>query len=115
MSKEKYVKISKHDFSNYLYSYKLMSNSLEDNNVIKSQFNKLSISKRIEIKNAFKEKENVLKEQIKYISESIQEDIYITCIMVNLNIVATEYNIDSATVCMCVDPPCKINEKIIVK
>ncbi len=40
--------------------------------------------------------------------------MYLTCSMVNLNIVASKYDIDPATVCMCLSKPCRQNEKILV-
>lgn len=40
--------------------------------------------------------------------------MYLTCSMVNLNIVVSEYDTDPATVCMCSFKPCRQNEKILV-
>ena len=45
----------------------------------------------------------------------IDEDKYFTAVMIELNIIASQYNIDPATVCMCIDSPCMCNEKLILK
>lgn len=44
----------------------------------------------------------------------LDEDMYLTCTMVNLNIIASIYNIDSSTVCMCLSPICKLSENIMI-
>ncbi len=35
--------------------------------------------------------------------------------MVDAHIVATEFDIDPLTVVMCINPPCKLNERVYVK
>ena len=42
------------------------------------------------------------------------ENMYLMCMMVNLNVIAAGFDIDPATVCLCVTPICKLNEKIMV-
>lgn len=42
-------------------------------------------------------------------------DAMLTCIMVDAHIIACEYDIDPLTVIMCVNLPCKINERILLK
>lgn len=110
MKKIKYIRFTKREFSKTLDICKLFSNSLEDANIIIKQFNSLTQSQRLEIIKAYSEREEPLKTQI----NSADEDMYITCTMVNFNIVATKYDIDPATVCMCISSLCKFNEKIIV-
>ena len=36
-------------------------------------------------------------------------------VMVDAHIIATEYNVDPLTVIMCLNSPCKINERIVIK
>ncbi len=115
MAKAKYVKITKSEFEKYVNSSKIMSNSLENINNIKKQFNNLNIKQRLDIKKIFKATQDNINEKFKSIDESLKEDVYITCTMVDLNIIAAEYNIDPATVLLCFKPPCKNGEKIIVK
>ncbi|APC40830.1 hypothetical protein [Clostridium estertheticum] len=110
MKKIRYIKFSKREFSKTLDFCKLFSNSLEDANIIIKQFNSLTQNQRLEIIKAYSEREKLLKIQI----NSEDEDMYLTCTAVNFNIVATKYDIDPATVCICIASPCKSNEKIIV-
>ena len=60
-------------------------------------------------------KEEQLREQLlKDKMTTTDEDMYLTCTMVNLNIVASKFDIDPTTVCMCIAPLGKINENILV-
>lgn len=90
---------------------KLLAQSLENTQVIINQFNKLKPNERIEIKKEYSIREEKLKKTL----IEIDEDKYFTAIMIELNIIASQYNIDPATVCMCIDPPCMCNEKLILK
>lgn len=110
MGKIKYVKIRKIDFLKSIEVYRILSKSLQDENIIINQFNSLIPKQRLEIIKDYSERERLLNKQI----TSQDEDIYMTCLMVNLNIVATKYDIDSATVCMCISNFCKPNEKVLV-
>jgi hypothetical protein len=75
------------------------------------QFNDLTFTQRVEITKECSEREAKLKADV----ELKDEDMYLTCMMVDFNIVATRYAVDSATVCMCIKPPCKNNKNILVK
>jgi hypothetical protein len=111
MKNVKYVRISPKDIDGILIAYKTLSESLENHNVIIGQFNSLTPTQRTTIKNEWSKLESILKSKV----DHHNDDMYLTCIMVNLNIIATKYNIDPATICMCINPPCKANCKILVR
>lgn len=110
MGKMKCVKVSRKSIERMLFACKIMSESLEDDNVIIRQFNNLNPNQRTEIPKKHLKNEEKLKAYI----ENADEDIYLTCTMVNLNILASEFDIDPATVCLCIRPLCKGNQKILV-
>lgn len=110
MGKIKYLKISQEEIGKILNSIRLISKSLEEPRIVINQFNLLTPNKRIDILSEWKKRETILKGTV----EARNEDMYLTCIMVELNIIASMYNIDPATVCMCIKPPCKSNEKVFV-
>ncbi|AJG98565.1 hypothetical protein [Clostridium beijerinckii] len=114
MKNVKYVRISPKDIDGILIACKTLSESLEKPNIIIGQFNSLTPSQRTAIKNEWSKREAILKSKVEH-NHNNNDDMYLTCIMVNLNIIATKYNIDPATVCMCINPPCKDNCKILVK
>jgi len=111
MGNIKYVRISPTTISGTLFACKTLSASLESPNVIIRQFNSLTSAQRTAILNECSKREAILKSKV----ESGNEDMYLTCMMVDLNIVAAKYNINPATVCMCIKPPCKANQRILVK
>lgn len=91
-------------------AYTLLSLSLQDWTVIIKQYNSLSLNQRNAIVQEEKLREKLLKEKL----TSSDDDMYLTCSMVNLNIVASKFDIDPATVCLCIAPLCKLNENIII-
>lgn len=110
MSRIKYKKIAKNKILQSFFAYKLLSHSIQDWHIVVKQFNALSLSQRNAIIKEEEHREALLKEKL----TTKDEDMYLTCSMVNLNIVATKYDIDPATVCMCISPICKLDENIIV-
>ena len=76
------------------------------------QFNSLNASQRTNIKKAFEEYDQ--KRRIKIPKGEIDSAWEIS-VMVDAHIIATEYNIDPLTVIMCLNPPCRSNERIVVK
>lgn len=77
------------------------------------QFNSLSPKQRNDIANAFKGYDEIRRKKIP--KEDATDDAYITCVMVDAHILATEYDVDPLTVLLCVGSLCKPNEKIVVK
>lgn len=110
MSKIRYKKIKKNEILKSFFAYSLLSHSMQDWYVVVKEFNNLSLSQRNSIIQEQELRDSLLREKL-IIKD---EDMYLTCSMVNLNIVATKYDIDPATVCMCISPLCKLNENIIV-
>lgn len=110
MEKIKFAKVKKKELLQALYTYQIVSHSMQDSNIIIKEFNELSFEQRKEIVRKYTEMEETLKSQI----VTKDEDLYLTCSLVNLHIIASKYNIDPSTVCMCISPICKYNEKIIV-
>ena len=111
MNRTKYIVIPLNNFSGILFGCKLLSNSLEKAEIIIKQFNSLTLTQRADIASESSRREARLKSEL----ETNNEDMYLTCVMVDLNIIATKYNIDPATVCLCLKPPCSGSQKIIVK
>lgn len=99
MEKIKFAKVKKKELLQALYTYQIIK-----------EFNELSFKQRKEIVREYTEMEETLKSKI----VTKDEDLYLTCSLVNLHIIASKYNIDPSTVCMCISPICKYNEKIIV-
>lgn len=110
MKQKKYVRIKKGKLLQTLTAYSLLSHSMQDWQLIVKEFNSLSSNQRSDIIKKVEFREKLLKEKI----SNLDEDMYLTCAMVNLSIVASEYNIDSSTVCLCISPLCKMNENIMV-
>ena len=65
-------------------------------------------------RNAIVQEEKLREKLLKEKLTSSDDDMYLTCSMVNLNIVASKFDIDPATVCLCIAPLCKLNENIII-
>lgn len=112
MAKIKHITLSKNKIEGLLFSCKTISESLEDPKVIIRQFNLLTPKQRFEILTEHIQRETNLKADLLPYND---ENMYLTCTMVNLNIIATKYNIDPATVCMCICSPCKNHERILIK
>lgn len=106
----KYARIKKKELLQAMRTYTLLSHSLQDWTIIIKQYNSLSLNQRNAIIQEEKLRENFLKEKL----IGSDDDMYLTCSMVNLNIVASKFDIDPATVCLCIAPLCKLNENIIV-
>lgn len=76
------------------------------------QFNSLSANDKINIKAKFSEYDDIRRKKI---PKGETDNAWIISVMVDAHIIATEYNIDPLTGIMCLSPPCKPNEKIIIK
>lgn len=110
MGKPKYIRVTRNNLNSIIQPCKILSQSLEDINIIIKQFNSLTSNQRSDIIREYIKREDLLKEQI----NPSDEEMYLTCSMVNFNIIASEYDIDPATVCMCISKVCRANEKILV-
>ena len=76
------------------------------------QFNKLSINDRNNIRRLYSKYDEIRRNKI---PNGESDAAWLTCVMVDSNIIATEFDIDPLTAVMCINPPCKINEKIVIK
>lgn len=109
--KVKYITISKSNFLSLLKQYNLLAKSLCPYDIILRQFNALSPRIRQEIKTRFSLCDEIRKTKI----PPNEGDAFLTRIMVDAHIIACEYDIDPLTAIMCINPPCKINERILIK
>lgn len=106
----KYARIKKNKLLQTMRAYNLLSHSLQDWSVIIKEYNSLSLNQRNAIVQEERLREKFLKEKL----TNSDDDMYLTCSMVNLNIVASKFDIDPTTVCLCIAPLCKLNENLIV-
>lgn len=103
--------MSKSKFLALLKQYNLLVKSLCPYNIVLRQFNLLSPQIRQEIKARLESCDEIRKKKIP-LNDS---DALLTCIIVDAHIIACEYDIDPLTVIMCINLPCKINERILLK
>ena len=107
MTHIKYARIKKKKLLQIMSAYNLLCHSLQDWTVIIKEYNSLSSSQRNAIVQEEKLREKLLKEKL----TNSDEDMYLTCSMVNLNIIASKFDIDPATVCLCIAPLCRSEER----
>lgn len=110
--KQKIKILHKNEFKKWLNISNLFAKSLCPSNIVVSQFNHLNHSQRHNIRNKFSYYDNIRR---KLIPQGESDDNWITCVMVDAHIIATEENIDPLTAMLCVNPFCKDNEIIIIK
>ena len=77
------------------------------------QFNQLGNNERIEIKKKIEKYDEI--RRMKIPREDQDEVIWLMNSLVDLHIVATEYGIDPLTAALCINPPCRIFEKVVVR
>lgn len=78
------------------------------------QFNQLDAATRRSICARFSECDEIRRQQISK-DEPALEEAWFTSVMVDAHIIATEYNIDPLTAALCINPPCKPHEKVVVR
>lgn len=76
------------------------------------QFNSLDATARSSIKRTFTLYDDVRRKKI---PKGETDSAWKTSVMVDAHIVATEFDIDPLTVVMCINPPCKLNERVYIK
>lgn len=109
--KNKYVIINKSNADKWFFSANIFAKSLCPHEVALKQFNQLDAKKRIEIKKQFDIYDDIRRKNM----PNRDEKAYFISVMVDANIIATEFDIDPLTAILCVSPPCKPNECILVK
>mgnify|MGYP004502943827 CR=1 FL=1 len=110
--KTKIVFKTKEEFSRWIDVANMFAKSRINSIVALKQFNQLSAIQRTNIKKMVGEYDE--KRRIKIPKEDM-EYAWDILVMVDAHIIATEYNIDPLTVMMCLNAPCKNNERVIVK
>lgn len=80
------------------------------------QYNLLPVASKTEIIESLKECDTIREKMIPD-DMSIEEKNYhySISVMVDAHILATEHNVDPVVIRMCLNPPCKIGEKVVVK
>lgn len=102
---------TKKEFDQWIEAGNIFARSLCPPEEVRKQFNRLSVTQRVEIKHKILECDKRRREQITD-PDVDKEGI---CLMVDLHIIACEYGIDPLTVILCFKPICRANEKIILK
>lgn len=109
--KTKFVIKSKKEVFNWFDVCNLLAKSMCDYSTVLSQFNSLSPSNRITIKNRLNECDDIRRKKV----PSTEQEDWLIGIMVDAHIIACEYNVDPLTIMLCVNPICKANERLIIK
>lgn len=104
--------ISKMESKKWLQISNLFAKSLVSPAEALRQFNSLDATARNSIKRAFALYDDVRRKKI---PKGEADSAWETSVMVDAHIVATEFDIDPLTVVMCINPPCKLNERVYVK
>ena len=105
--KNKIVFKSQKDFVKWVTVSNMFAKSRIMPMVALKQFNSLKANQRTNIKKAFERRIKIPKGEI--------DSAWTISVMVDAHIIATEYNVDPLTVIMCLNSPCKINERIVIK
>lgn len=105
----RYNKMSRSKINILFELYNEMTGSCQNFKKPIKEFNSLTVSCRKEVETAFKKLENQKKKELLKEIEAFEVET-----MVNFQIVASMYEIDPTTVALCVNPPCKMNERILV-
>lgn len=108
--KRKYKRISYNKIHRQLKSYKVLTHSLQNTITVVKQFNMLNAKQRTAIIKEYDEKHKILQKQI----EGIDEEMAKLCMLVNFHSIATRYDIDPSTVCLCLASPCAPSEEILM-
>ena len=112
--KSKVKILSKSDARGWYMSANLLVQSIYPFPEAVKQFNELTATMRQTIRTCFSECDDVRRQQISKEEPALKE-AWLTSIMVDAHIIATEYNIDPLTAALCVNPPCKPYEKVVVR
>lgn len=114
MNKPKYVRRDKSVVTKWINISNVFAKSLMDEKSALKKYNELDASKRIEIRKQFKQYDEI--RRVHYpetLDKSLQNDVYVTSVMVDAHIIATEHDIDPLVAVMCVNPVCGANERVM--
>lgn len=112
--KNKVKILSKSDANRWYVTANLLIKSMYPFSEATKQFNQLTATMRQSIRTRFSECDEVRRQQI-HKEEPALEEAWLTGVMVDAHIIATEYNIDPLTAALCINPPCKPHEKVVVR
>ena len=105
--------ISKNEFQKWIKSSNKFAKSLiQPQNALK-QFNGLSSKQRNSIKQLYAYYNRI--RNLKIPKEERNSENILISVLVDIHIIATEFNIDPLTVVMCINCPCKFDQTIFVK
>lgn len=104
--------ISKAKYTNWVKTSNVFAKSEIKSTEALKQYKALTVGERIAIK-----KEMTLRDEIRKNRsvEPMDTFAFELSVLVDMNIIATEYDIDPLTVAMCINPPCKISSNVFVK
>jgi hypothetical protein len=105
----RYARMSRSKIDILFKLYNEMTGSYQSFKKPIKEFNRLTVSRRKEVKSEFQKLENQKNKDLLKEVKALSVET-----MVNFQIVASMYEINSATVALCIDPPCKMNERILV-
>lgn len=105
----KFVKKSRRDVVQWIEIANLFAKSLISRNDALKEFNELSVADIFAIRNDIKKYDELRRKKIPKGEEDTNWEM---SVMVDSHIIATDYNINPLVVMMCVNPPCKPNERI---
>ena len=92
------------------------ANSLTKRSNAIHQFNSLSIESKSKIIKLLKEYEEIRKTAYPEDMSAEEKKHHVSLsIMVDAHILATEFGVDPVVILMCLNPPCKSGQKIVVK
>lgn len=115
MKKVKGIKfLTQNDASKWYSIANMFAKSLLSQKEAISQYNGLTPAQRSEIAQQFQNADELRRKRIRASDENATAR-WETSIMVDVHIIAAEYNIDPVTVVMCFNPPCKRSENVLVR
>ncbi len=104
----RYYRMSRSKINILFELYNEMTGSYQNFSKPIKEFNSLTVSRRKEVQTAFKKLENQKNKELLKELEAFEVET-----MVNFQIVASVYEIEPTAVALCVNPPCKMNERIL--
>lgn len=104
--------ISKAKYTNWIKASNIFAKSEIKSTEALKQYKALTVDERIAIKKEIASRDEIRKKQS---ADTMDISAYEMSVLIDLNIIATEYDIDPLAAAMCVNPPCKISSNIFIK
>ena len=109
--RNKYIIINKAEAEKWFAIANMLAKSFCKHELALQQFNRLNACNRIKIKKCFDACDVIRRKKI---PEGEQDEAWIG-VMVDAHIIATEFDIDPLTAVLCLKPPCRPTEHIVVR